>query len=97
MDETVLGRLKQWLEEHDFFDPQVGEGLHGDTDGHLLFDYIGQSPLNAIYGSNPAKPLADLIIDNAAWPFCGEPVPLEEVMNDLCRRGILEWNQVVSA
>ncbi len=56
-----VGLMKLWLEEHDFFDSEVGEGLHGDTDGHLLFDYIGQSPLNAVYGSNPAKPLADLI------------------------------------
>jgi len=94
---SEVGRMKQWLEEHDFFDSQVGEGLHGDTDGRLLFDYIGQSPLNAVYGSNPAKPLADLIIDNAAWPFCGAPVPLEEVMNGLCHRVILEWNQVTSA
>ena len=86
-----VGMMKEWLEQHDFVDKLVGEGLVGDDRGHLLFDHIGQSPLNAIYGSNPAKPLADLIIDNAAWPFCGEPVPLEEVMSDLLRRRALVW------
>lgn len=88
--------MKEWLGEYGFVDEELGQGLASDDDGHLLFDYIGQSPLNAIYGSNPAKPLADLIIDNAAWPFCGEPVPLEKVMNDLCQRGFLEWKQVAS-
>ena len=86
--------MKEWLGKYGFVDGELGQGLAGDDGGHLLFDYIGQSPLNAVYGSNPAKPLADLIIDNAAWPFCGEPVPLEEVMNDLCQRGLLEWKQV---
>ena len=85
--------MQEWLAENSFIDEEFGEGLAGDDNGNLLFDYIGQSPLNAAYGSNPAKPLADLIIDNAAWPFCGEPVPLEKVMDDLCRRGLLEWNR----
>lgn len=89
-----VGLMKEWLEKHGFVDTEFGDGLACDNDGHLLFDYIGQSPLNAAYGSNPAKPLADLIIDNAAWPFCGEPVPLEEVMDDLCRRGVLNWNRI---
>lgn len=88
--------MKEWLHQHNFNDKEVGEGPASDEGGHLLFDYIGQSPLNAIYGSNPAKPLADLIIDNAAWPFCGEPVPLEKVMDDLCQQGVLEWKQVAS-
>ncbi len=91
-----VGLMKQWLEVHGFVDKSVGEGLVGDVDGRLLFDYIGQSPLNATYGSNPAKPLADLIIDNAAWPFCGQPVPLEKVMNDLRQREFLAWRQPAS-
>lgn len=91
-----VGMMKEWLEENGFIDEELGKGLASDDNGSLLFDYIGQSPLNAAYGSNPAKPLADLIIDNAAWPFCGEPVPLEEVMDDLCRRGLLEWGQLAS-
>jgi len=86
-----VGRLKQWLIDHRFTDDEFGEGLACDIDGNLLFDYIGQSPINPFFGSNPAKPVADLIIDNSAWPFCGEPVPLEDVMNDLLGRGILTW------
>ncbi len=92
-----VGLMKEWLEEHGFVDELVNEGLVDDDGSHLLFDYIGQSPLNAAYGSNPAKPLADLIIDNAAWPFCGRPVPLEEVMSDLLRRGVLVWELVGSS
>ena len=44
-------------------------------------------------GFNHCGTLSDLIIDNTAWPFCGEPVPLEEVMDDLCQRGVLEWKR----
>jgi len=87
-----VGYLKEWLEQNGFVDDEVGEGLAGDKNGRLLFDYIGQSPLNALLGSSPSKPVADLIIDNACYPFCGEPVPLREVMDDLSRRGILAWN-----
>jgi hypothetical protein len=53
-----VGFMKEWLEENGFDDDEFGEGLANDPDGRLLFDYIGQSPLNARYGSNPAKPLA---------------------------------------
>ena len=91
-----VGYMKQWLERNGFTDNEVGEGLAGDEDGRLLFDYIGQSPLNALLGSNPAKAVADLIIDNACYPFCGEPVPLAKVMNDLCQRGIMDWRRSAS-
>jgi hypothetical protein len=92
-----VGHLVEWLERHGFVDDEVGEGLAGDEDGRLLFDYIGQSPLNALLGSNPAKPVADLIVDNACYPFCGEPVPLAAVMSDLCQRGIMDWRQAVGS
>jgi len=79
---------KVWLEVHDFTDPDVGEGLVADDNGILLFDYIGTYPTEKLI--NPAKPLADLIIDDRTWPWNGQPVPLKELMTSLLDKGVLQ-------
>jgi hypothetical protein len=85
---SEFGYLRDWLEKHSFSDPEYGEGLANEKNGILLFDYIGTWPVPFPY--NPAKPVADLMIDDRMWPFCGEPVPLKEVMRDLLSREILQ-------
>jgi len=85
------GLLAEWLRYNGFRHPQYGEGLACDPEGDLTIDYIGNHPFGD-FPANPSKPVADLIIDNVAWPFLGEPVPLENVMNDLKARGKLQWN-----
>jgi hypothetical protein len=59
-------------------------------EGVPSFDYINKSPLNLELETNPSKPLADLYIDNAMWPFAGEPLPLRQIARDLLKRGILQ-------
>lgn len=78
-----IGYVREWLHEHNFYDDV----------GQLLFDHINNNPANATRDCNPCKPLADVIIDNACWPWCGRPVPLQEVLEDMLRRGILNWKE----
>lgn len=75
-----VGFVREWLLRNGFTDDQ-GKGL---------VDYVNNNPANAELDCCPTKPLADLMIDNAMWPFCGEPVPLEEVLTDLLKRRILQ-------
>jgi hypothetical protein len=75
-----VGYIREWLKRHEFTD---------DT-GQPLVDYVNNNPANAELDCCPTKPLADLIIDNSCWPFCGEPVPLEQVLRDLMTRGIVQ-------
>jgi len=73
------GLLREWLHEHKFI-----------YNGAPAFNYINKSPINLHINCNPSKPIADLYIDNATYPFCGHPVPLREVAEELIRRGILD-------
>ena len=76
---SEIGLLRDWLKHYKFV----------DSKGKQLVDYINQNPLNAKIDANPSKPVADLIIDNAAFPYCGRPVPLDEVIHGLLDNGIL--------
>jgi hypothetical protein len=83
------GLLVKWLEENKFCDDEVGTGMAGR--GNLTIDYINTHPWGHDFGMNPSKPSADLIIDNIAWPFCGQPVDLAKVMADLKLSGYIDW------
>jgi hypothetical protein len=82
-----VGYIEDWLHNHSFY---TEPGIEAHENGVPAWDYINASPMNAIKGCNPTKPLADLIIDNAAYPFCGRPVPLKKVIRFLLRNKILQ-------
>lgn len=51
--------------------------------------YINHNPANADLDCGTSKPIADLYIDDRAWPLCGEWPGWDKVMADLDKRGIL--------
>ena len=83
------GLLVDWLRRHEFSDPKIGTGIGGI--GDLTIDYINTHPEGHLFGMNPSKPAADLIIDNTAWPWNGRPVDLDCVMKSLKETGYLDW------
>jgi hypothetical protein len=87
---SETGYIREWLEHYEFSDSEYGKGLVSDEGGNLTIDYINSNPMNAILGTNPAKPMCDLLVDNNAWPFCGMVVPLDVVMQNLLARRILQ-------
>jgi len=54
-----------------------------------LIDYVNANPASIQMRCNPGKPIADIYIDDRAWPFCGEPIPWTQLLDDLEQRGIL--------
>lgn len=80
------GLIWEWLEKHNF-----------TFKGEVCVDYINQSPLNLELSASSPKLITDLTIDNAAWPFCGAPVPLKAVARDLLNREILQGRGMARA
>jgi hypothetical protein len=54
-----------------------------------LIDHVNSNPASIQMRCNPGKPIADLYIDDRAWPYCGNPIPWEKLLDDLNQRGIL--------
>jgi hypothetical protein len=74
------GYLWEWLKHWNF-----------SYENKLSVDYINKSPLNLKLHCGMAKPLADLYIDNATPPYCGDPVPLRPLARFLKERGVFDW------
>lgn len=55
----------------------------------LPVKYINHNPSNAELDCGTSKPIADLYIDDRAWPLCGNWPGWDKVMADLNEKGIL--------
>jgi len=70
-----ISRIREWID-------QTVPGL---------IDHVNANPASIQMRCNLGKPIADLYIDDRAWPFCGEPIPWTRRLGATWNFGEIPW------